>query len=156
MGSYAKLKKNRRCWALIGTILYKFKEDIRHAEEALAPTGGIELQQAHVYLDKTRKNTIIIHTDMVRFALLPEADSLQKMLQLLPQRVHSLKHSMFIDFVDKIPIEVSSKNGRMYLAPAGSAKRSSRDEEKAEDDRGPGYETPDRVIHFPSNEEKFE
>jgi len=157
MGSYAKLKKNRRCWALIGTILYKFKEDIRHAEEALAPTGGIELQQAHVYLDNSRKNTIIIHTEMVRFALLPEADSLQKMLQLLPQRVQSLKNSMFIDFVDKIPIQVkSSKNGSLYLAPAGSVKRSSPDEGKIEADRGPGYEITERVINFPNNEEKFE
>merc|ERR1719357_400646 len=132
MGSYAKLKKNRRCWALIGTILYKFKEDIRHAEEALAPTGGIELQQAHVYLDKTRKNTIIIHTEMVRFALLPEADSLQKMLQLLPQRVQSLKNSMFVDFVDKIPKEAISPSKKSNNHTAKLKRSCAPDEEKIE------------------------
>jgi len=157
MGSVVKLKKNRRFWCLLGTILYKFKDDIRHAEQSVAPTGGIELKQAHIYLDITRKNTIIIHTDMVRFALLPEPESLQKMLQLLPQRVQSFQNSKFIDFVDEIPVEVQSKDGHLHLPPAGSSRHlrtSSSGEGKSEEDRGPGYETEDRVIDFSRKETK--
>jgi len=120
--SMKNLKKNRRFWTLIGTKLYKFKDDISQAEEPACPTGGIELEQAHVYLDQTRNNTIIIHTELIRFALMPEQRYLQKMSQLLAQRVHQLQSSRFIDFVDKIPVEVvSQKSGSTtVMVPAAA------------------------------------
>jgi len=109
MKSMSNLKKNRRFWALIGTKLYKFREDISQAEEPASPTGGIELEQAHVYLDQTRNNTIIIHTELIRFALMPEQGYLQKISKLLAQKVQQLQSPRFIDFAAKIPVEVRSQ-----------------------------------------------
>jgi len=133
--SVSNLKKNRRFWTLIGTKLYKFREDVSQAEEPASPTGGIELEQAHVYLDQTRNNTIIIHTELMRFALMPEQSYLQKMSQLLAQKVQYLQSSRFIDFVDKIPVEVrSQKSGTTTVMVRA-------DEEKAGLEASEDYET---------------